>query len=147
LGVTKQGLAAITKTKGNDACHIILRGGKSGPNFDKSSIQQVRQALINAALPPKIIVDCSHGNSNKDHRNQPLVANAIAEQIIAGDHDLFGIMIESNINSGNQKLPPTGPQDLAYGVSITDACIDWNETVQVLHSLSRAVQLRRQNKI
>ncbi|KAL2912568.1 3-deoxy-7-phosphoheptulonate synthase [Polyrhizophydium stewartii] len=143
LGVTKQGLAAITRTKGNDLCHVILRGGSGGPNFDAASVAAVRATLAKSKVAQKIMVDCSHGNSTKNHKNQPLVAADLAKQIAAGDDSIFGVMIESNINEGNQKLPASGPAGLAYGVSITDACIGWDDTVGVLRELAAAVRARR----
>ncbi|KAJ3045313.1 3-deoxy-7-phosphoheptulonate synthase [Rhizophlyctis rosea] len=145
LGVTKQGLAAITNTKGNDLCHVILRGGKTGPNFEKQYIDEVRGQLAKSKLPEKIMVDCSHGNSSKNHKNQPLVSSNLAQQIASGDNSIFGIMIESNINEGNQKVPATGAKDLKWGVSITDACISWEQTVPVLEELA-AAQLERRKK-
>lgn len=143
LGVTKQGLAAITNTKGNEFCHVILRGGKNGTNFDSESINKVEVALSKAGLGQKIMVDCSHGNSLKNHKNQVKVVDSVCEQLRAGSASIFGVMIESNINEGNQKVPMTGAKDLAYGVSITDACIDWDTTVDVLKKLSDAVLVRR----
>ncbi|KAI8912862.1 hypothetical protein EDD86DRAFT_224341 [Gorgonomyces haynaldii] len=144
LGVTKHGLAAITRTAGNDACHVVLRGGKNGPNYAPADIEEAREQLEKGKLPPRIMIDCSHGNSNKNHRNQPLVAESIYQQVSGGDTSIFGVMIESNLNEGNQKVPPTGPKDLKYGVSITDACIDWQSTEQVLKRLAEAVRNRRQ---
>ncbi|KAJ3359302.1 3-deoxy-7-phosphoheptulonate synthase [Kappamyces sp. JEL0680] len=143
LGVTKQGLAAITRTKGNPYCHVILRGGNSGPNYDAASVAQARSALEKAKVPANIMIDCSHGNSQKNHSNQPKVALSIAEQVAGGDRSIVGVMIESNINEGNQKVPPTGAKDLKYGVSITDACINWETTEQVLRQLADAVRKRR----
>eukprot|EP00842_Homolaphlyctis_polyrhiza_P004243 jgi/Hompol1/481/HPOL_005323-RA len=143
MGVTKQGLAAITKTKGNDLCHVILRGGKTGPNYDANAVRLVQTALGQASLPVRIMIDCSHGNSQKKHRNQIAVAANIAAQIADGNQSIFGVMIESNIHEGNQQVPPTGPADLAFGVSITDACIGWTDTVQVLQQLGEAVRTRR----
>ncbi|TPX69845.1 hypothetical protein SpCBS45565_g02235 [Spizellomyces sp. 'palustris'] len=144
LGVTKQGLAAITKTKGNDLCHVILRGGNQGPNYEKPSIDQTRATLEKANMPAKIMVDCSHGNSRKNHKNQILVSASLSEQIAAGDHSIFGVMIESNINEGNQKVPSEGPKGLKYGVSITDACVSWEDTVEILKQLANAQQARRE---
>lgn len=140
LSVTKQGDCAIVKTKGNDTCHVILRGGSDGPNFSAEHLAQVAAALVKAKLPASIMVDCSHGNSNKDHRNQPLVAAALAEQIAAGNRAITGVMIESNLVAGKQNAMPG--QALCYGQSITDACIGWPETVETLEVLARAVQAR-----
>ncbi|KAH7139239.1 phospho-2-dehydro-3-deoxyheptonate aldolase-like protein, partial [Dendryphion nanum] len=143
MGVTKQGLAAITRTAGNDHCFVILRGGSKGTNFDKDSIKGVREALRKKKLPEVMMVDCSHGNSNKDHRNQPLVAKDIADQIRNGETGIVGVMIESHINEGNQKVPAEGPSGLKKGVSITDACINWESTETVLQDLAAAVAERR----
>ncbi|KAJ9165759.1 Phospho-2-dehydro-3-deoxyheptonate aldolase [Coniochaeta hoffmannii] len=143
MGVTKQGLAAITRTKGNEHGFVILRGGSKGTNYDKASIQEAKQALIKKGQKLAIMVDCSHGNSNKDHRNQPKVAHTIAEQLREGEKAIIGVMIESNINEGNQKVPAEGPAALKKGVSITDACIDWESTVTVLEDLAAAVRERR----
>ena len=140
LSVTKQGDCAIVKTKGNDTCHVILRGGSDGPNFSAEHLAQVAGALEKAKLPASIMVDCSHGNSNKDHRNQPLVAATLAEQIAAGNRSITGVMIESNLVAGKQNAVPG--HALCYGQSITDACIGWPETVQTLEVLARAVQAR-----
>jgi len=143
MGVTKQGLAAITRTAGNEHCFVILRGGTKGTNFDKDSIKAAREALKKKGLAEVMMVDCSHGNSNKNHRNQPLVAQCIADQIRAGEKGIIGVMIESNLLEGNQKVPAEGPASLKKGVSITDACIDWDTTVAVLEGLARAVKERR----
>jgi len=146
MGVTKQGLAAITRTKGNEDCFVILRGGTKGTNYDAESIKGAKEALRKKGLREVMMVDCSHGNSNKDHRNQPKVAQTIADQIRAGEESIVGVMIESNINEGNQKVPAEGPSALKKGVSITDACIDWDTTVGVLEGLAAAVKDRRESK-
>lgn len=143
LGVTKHGLAAITRTAGNNTCHIILRGGKQGPNYSAQHIAEARTAIAKAQLDPRIMVDCSHGNSNKQHKNQIVVCADVASQIAAGDFDIFGIMIESNINEGSQKVPPEGPSGLKYGVSITDACVHFQDTEEMLRNLAQAVKARR----
>lgn len=143
MGVTKQGLAAITKTSGNEHCFVVLRGGTKGTNYDKESVKTAREALRKKGQREVMMIDCSHGNSNKNHRNQPLVAQTISEQLRNGETGIVGVMIESNINEGNQKVPPEGPSGLKKGVSITDACIDWEMTVQVLEDLAAAVRERR----
>jgi 3-deoxy-7-phosphoheptulonate synthase len=143
MGVTKQGLAAITRTSGNDHCFVILRGGNKGTNFDAVSVNLAKEALKKKGLRQGVMVDCSHGNSNKDHKNQPKVAEVVAEQLRNGEQGIIGVMIESNINEGNQKVPAEGPSGLKKGVSITDACIDWETTVTVLEQLASAVQERR----
>ncbi|KAI0007576.1 hypothetical protein F4779DRAFT_591357 [Xylariaceae sp. FL0662B] len=144
MGVTKQGLAAITKTKGNKHGFVILRGGTKGTNYDKDNIQAAKKALESKGQNMAIMVDCSHGNSNKDHRNQPKVAKVIADQLREGEKVIIGVMIESNINEGKQSVPAEGPSGLKKGVSITDACIDWDSTVQVLEDLAAAVRDRRE---
>ncbi len=141
LSVTKQGVAAIVSTTGNDACHIILRGGKTGPNFSAEKITEVKEMLSAAGLIPSIMVDCSHGNSNKDHRNQPAVARDLGSQIRAGEKAITGVMIESHIHEGKQDAKPGVA--LNYGQSITDACIEWESTRSVLAELADAVRDRR----
>lgn len=142
LSVTKPGIVATVGTVGNEDSFIILRGGKAGTNYDAASIRAAKDKLASKGLPARLMVDCSHGNSNKDHRNQPKVASAIAEQIAAGEDAILGVMIESNINEGAQKVPAEGKQGLKYGVSITDACINWEDTERVLEELSAAVEKR-----
>ncbi|KAI9459886.1 3-deoxy-7-phosphoheptulonate synthase [Lactarius psammicola] len=145
MGVTEQGIAAIVKTRGNQDVHVILRGGTKGPNF---SAEHVREAagVIAKARPrqqPSIMIDCSHGNSQKNHNNQPKVLADICTQLRLGDRNITGVMIESNINEGKQDVPAEGPANLKYGVSITDACVDWQTTVTMLDRLNSAVQERR----
>ncbi|KAF2086746.1 phospho-2-dehydro-3-deoxyheptonate aldolase, tyrosine-inhibited [Saccharata proteae CBS 121410] len=144
MGVTKQGLAAITRTSGNEHCFVILRGGTKGTNFDKESVKAARAALKAKGQKEVMMIDCSHGNSQKNHRNQPIVAGTIADQIREGETGIVGVMIESNINEGAQKMPAEGPSGLKKGVSITDACIDWDTTVEVLENLAAAVRQRRE---
>jgi 3-deoxy-7-phosphoheptulonate synthase len=140
LSVTKQGVIAIVATRGNDRCHVILRGGNSGPNYEREHIDQAEKQLVSAKQPGRVMIDASHGNSSKDHRNQPKVAHAIAEQIVAGETRVFGLMIESHLMEGKQDYKPG---QAAYGQSITDACIGWPDTVPVLEDLARAVRARR----
>ncbi|KAF9435559.1 3-deoxy-7-phosphoheptulonate synthase [Entomortierella beljakovae] len=143
LGVTKQGLASITNTKGNELCHLILRGGNDGPNFEKEHIAKSRGGLVKAKLPEVIMVDCSHGNSRKQHRNQISVSADLANQIRAGDKSIIGLMIESNLVEGRQDVGPEGREGLTYGQSITDACVNWDDTVKMLEDLAEAVRVRR----
>ncbi|UNI22800.1 3-deoxy-7-phosphoheptulonate synthase [Purpureocillium takamizusanense] len=143
MGVTKQGLAAITRTKGNEHGFVILRGGTKGPNFDKESVQAAKKTLTDKGQKQAIMIDCSHGNSQKNHNNQPKVAKVIADQLREGERSIIGVMIESNIHEGNQKVPAEGPSGLKRGVSITDACINWEDTVAVLEDLAGAVRARR----
>ncbi|PWY94941.1 Phe-inhibited DAHP synthase AroG [Aspergillus sclerotioniger CBS 115572] len=144
LSVTKPGVAAIVGTVGNPDCFVILRGGKKGPNFDAQSIAEAKAKLTAKGMPARLMVDCSHGNSQKDHKNQPKVAAVLAEQIAAGETGIMGVMIESNINEGAQKVPAEGKAGLKYGVSITDACIHWEDTELVLENLAQAVRTRRE---
>ncbi|EAT89098.2 hypothetical protein SNOG_03893 [Parastagonospora nodorum SN15] len=137
LSVTKPGVVAIVGTIGNDDCFVILRGGKKGTNFDAKSVKEAREKLEAKGL------NARHGNSEKNHNNQPKVAHALAEQIEAGETAVMGVMIESNINEGNQKVPKEGKEGLKYGVSITDACINWEDTEKVLEHLAQAVAKRR----
>lgn len=141
VGVTEEGRAAIVRTTGNRHCHVILRGGSVGPNYDAESVQAAGELLEAAECPGNVMVDCSHGNSNKDYERQPIVAEALAEQIEAGSKYLIGAMIESHLTAGNQKLED--PRDLEYGKSITDACISWEMTTPVLDRLAQAVRTRR----
>ncbi|KAL8688619.1 MAG: hypothetical protein Q9218_005511 [Villophora microphyllina] len=143
LSVTKPGLVAIVGTVGNDDCFVILRGGKKGMNYDKESIREAKEALQKKGLRKRLMVDCSHGNSLKDHRNQPKVVRDLAGQIEKGEEAIMGVMIESNINEGSQKVPPEGKAGLKYGVSITDACIGWDDTEKVLEELAQAARKRR----
>lgn len=143
LSVTKQGVSAIVSTKGNTSCHVILRGSSKGPNYDAASVAEVEASLKEQKLPPYVMVDCSHGNSMKDFRNQPLVVNAIAKQIEEGSRTIAACMIESNLVEGNQKLVPDLKQ-LTYGQSVTDQCINWQDTLEVLDRLATAVRTRRE---
>jgi 3-deoxy-7-phosphoheptulonate synthase len=142
LSVTKQGISAIVATAGNDTCHVILRGGNSGPNYAAAEVAKMVAQLKEANLLHRVMVDCSHGNSNKDHARQPLVAQDIAAQIAAGSQDICGVMIESHLVEGNQSQQPG--RELVYGQSITDACISWETTEEVLEGLAAAVSHRRQ---
>lgn len=142
LSVTKQGTSAIVATTGNSCCHLILRGSSDGPNFDHDSIREVRKRLKQADLPLQVMVDCSHGNSRKDFRKQPEVAADLCQQMAAGESSIAAVMVESNLIEGNQKLGK-GPEDLEYGQSITDACVSWDTTVEMLDQFADAVRRRR----
>ncbi|KAL7270192.1 3-deoxy-7-phosphoheptulonate synthase [Rhizina undulata] len=146
LSVTKPGVVAIVGTVGNEDCFVILRGGKKGTNYDSASIKEATEKLRSKDTNQRLMVDCSHGNSLKDHRNQPKVAASIAEQLAAGEEAIMGVMIESHINEGNQKCNETGKADLKYGVSITDACINFEDTEKVLEVLAEGVKARRNLK-
>lgn len=140
MGVTSQGLAAIVKTAGNSDLHIVHRGGSKGTNYDAESIKTSR-AQLEKALPdrhPSIMVDASHGNSNKDYRNQPKVIQEVSDQITKGESAITGVMIESHLNEGKQGEPKDGRvEELKYGVSITDGCVGWEVTEQLLEQLSQ----------
>lgn len=138
--VTKEGLAAIASTRGNEDCHIILRGGKQ-TNYDAASVQATAEQSLKVGLEPRIIIDASHANSSKNPENQPLVVTSVAEQVSAGDRRIKGMMMESNLVAGRQDLVPGKP--LVYGQSITDGCIDWPTSVRTLEDLAKAVQARR----
>jgi 3-deoxy-7-phosphoheptulonate synthase len=142
LSVTKQGVSAIVSTAGNESCHLILRGGKSGPNYEKAEIDAAAEMLRKNQLIESVMVDCSHGNSMKDYRNQPMVAQNLGQQIAAGSKVITAVMIESNLVEGNQKLDKD-LWNLTHGQSVTDACISWDATVSVLEELAGAVRLRR----
>lgn len=144
LSVTKPGVVAIVGTVGNEDCFVILRGGTKGTNYDAKSVGEAKAALEKAGLRQRLMIDCSHGNSLKNHKNQPKVAAVIAEQLEKGESAIMGVMIESHINEGSQKVPKEGKEGLKYGVSITDACIGWEDTVSVLDQLANAVKKRRE---
>ncbi|KUI60018.1 Phospho-2-dehydro-3-deoxyheptonate aldolase, phenylalanine-inhibited [Cytospora mali] len=144
LSVTKPGVVAIVGTVGNDDCFVILRGGTKGTNYDAKSIAEAKAALQKSGVRDRLMVDCSHGNSQKNHMNQPKVAAVLAEQIEKGENSIMGVMIESNINEGSQKVPKEGKDGLQYGISITDACIGWQDTESVLDTLAQAVKKRRE---
>ncbi|MBN8460962.1 MAG: 3-deoxy-7-phosphoheptulonate synthase [Verrucomicrobia bacterium] len=146
LSVTKQGVSAIVSTTGNPSCHLILRGGKTGPNYEKSDIDAVVAMLRKQELPSRLMVDCSHGNSSKDFRRQPLVARDLAAQIAAGSESVAAVMIESNLIEGAQSPNPDLAK-LTRGQSVTDACIGWDDTVAVLEDLATAVRARRKLRI
>ncbi|EAU30204.1 phospho-2-dehydro-3-deoxyheptonate aldolase [Aspergillus terreus NIH2624] len=142
MGTTKQGVVAITTTKGNEDGYVILRGGTRGTNYDAESVKAARELLHSKGERDVVMIDCSHGNSQKDHRNQPKVLKVIEEQLRQGENGIIGVMVESNIREGNQK-PAPGLQGCEKGVSITDACIDWETTETSLRSLAQAVKDRR----
>jgi 3-deoxy-7-phosphoheptulonate synthase len=150
LSVTKQGISAIVHTTGNDACHVILRGGNAGPNYSSTHVKEACQTLAKADLQPRLMIDCSHGNSNKDYKRQPIVASDVAAQLSDPASEtadmIFGVMIESHLKEGRQNIPAEGPKGLQYGQSITDACIAWESTTAVLEELRSAVRARRANK-
>ncbi len=142
LSVTKQSVAAIVATGGNEDCHVILRGGSSGPNYDRESLAAVGSALREAGLPERLMVDCSHGNSDKDWSRQPEVTADLAGQIAAGNRSVVGLMMESFLEDGRQDYAKG--VDLVYGQSITDACMGWERTRPLFGLLAEAVRSRRE---
>ena len=147
LSVHKNGQVAIVRTAGNRDCHVILRGGKA-PNYDAASVAAACRDLAAAKQPPVLMVDCSHANSSKQHEKQVEVARDIGTQIAGGSRSVFGVMLESHLVGGAQKFTPgkDDPRELQYGTSITDACIGWNESVEVLQYLADSVQQRRKQQ-
>ncbi len=141
LSVTKQGISAIVATTGNDACHVILRGASAGPNYDRRTVDALAGRLDEEGLPHRVMIDFSHGNSEKDHQRQSAVADEVAAQIAAGSDHIFGVMMESHLAEGRQDLVPGRAP--VYGQSITDACMSWEQTAQVLELLAEAVRRRR----
>ncbi|WP_150913379.1 3-deoxy-7-phosphoheptulonate synthase [Marinobacter halotolerans] len=134
LGINQQGQVAIIRTRGNNYGHVVLRGGGGKPNYDSVNVALCEQALEKAKLRQSIMVDCSHANSSKDPAIQPLVIQDIAHQILEGNQSIQGLMVESHLNWGNQSIPEN-LEDLKYGVSVTDACIDWETTEKALHEM------------
>ena len=141
LGHTKYGQSAIFVTAGNPDCHVILRGGRDTTNYDAAAVEAACRLLQEAGLRPQVMIDCSHANSRKHHNNQKLVCRDVIEQIKRGEQKIIGLMIESNLVEGMQRLEPGKP--LVYGQSITDECIGWDETVNLLGALAAAVRNAR----
>jgi 3-deoxy-7-phosphoheptulonate synthase len=141
FGVTPHGGAAVVTTAGNPDTHVILRGGRSGPNYEPSHVAKALDLVTGAGLPRRLMVDASHGNSGKDHRRQAPVSACLAEQVAAGEHGLTGVMLESFLREGRQQ--PGAPSTLVYGQSVTDACLDFDTTAEVLQGLAAAVRSRR----
>jgi 3-deoxy-7-phosphoheptulonate synthase len=140
LGITQQGQSAVFRTRGNRYGHIVLRGGGARTNYDSVSLALCERELEKAGLPPNVVVDCSHGNSNKDPGLQPLVAENLGNQILDGNRSIVGFMLESNLHWGSQPLS-SKREELKYGVSVTDACIDWETTEGLLLSLDQRLRL------
>ena len=139
LGINSLGQVSVFTTSGNAHGHVVLRGGSAGPNYDSVHIKLCEDALEKAQLPKNIMVDCSHANSNKQPELQPLVAESVTNQILAGNKSLVGLMIESNLKAGNQPIP-SNLDDLEYGVSVTDGCIDWETTEQCLRAIHQKLK-------
>ncbi len=141
LSVTKAGRSAIFSTSGNPDCHIILRGGTGGPNYDSESIASATAQLEQAGLPARLMIDCSHANSQKQHERQLEVGRSIAEQLAQGTRAIIGVMIESHLVAGRQDITPD--REPTFGQSITDACLGWEESEQLVQELAAAVRARR----
>lgn len=139
LGINKEGKVSVIHTKGNGYGHVVLRGGNGKPNYDSVSVAMCEQALEKHSVSTNIMIDCSHANSNKNHELQPLVLDNVVNQIVEGNKTIIGVMIESNIGAGNQKIS-SNLDELEYGVSITDACIDWETTEASLVSASERLK-------
>jgi 3-deoxy-7-phosphoheptulonate synthase len=143
LSVHKSGQVAIVETRGNDDCHIILRGGKT-PNYDAASVQSACAELAKAGLPERLMIDCSHANASKDYRRQAEVAADLGRQIAQGERRIVGVMVESHLVEGRQELAPG--KALTFGQSITDACLGWDDSVKLLDGLAEAVKERRKHR-
>ncbi|NKB97781.1 MAG: 3-deoxy-7-phosphoheptulonate synthase [Pseudomonadales bacterium] len=139
LGISPSGQVSVIHTRGNPHTHVVLRGGSNGPNYAAEHVTAAEQALQEIEHTPSIMIDLSHANSGKDHRNQTVVLDAVIQQIRNGNHSITGLMIESNLQAGSQKL---NGHDLEYGVSVTDACVGWEETEEMLRHLHREIAVR-----
>ncbi|MBT6265147.1 MAG: 3-deoxy-7-phosphoheptulonate synthase [Halieaceae bacterium] len=139
LGINSEGKVSVFETRGNPYGHVVLRGGSAGPNYNSQHIGLCEEALEQAALPANIMVDCSHANTEKQPERQPVVAADVTEQIIAGNRSIIGLMLESNLKAGNQKIP-SNLDDLEYGVSVTDGCIDWETTETLLVDIANKLR-------
>jgi 3-deoxy-7-phosphoheptulonate synthase len=142
-GIDVNGSSAILHTRGNRDCHVILRGGKDVPNYGAGDVARAVELLRASSLPERVMIDLSHDNSGKKPERQPAVAAAVGEQIATGDRTIVGVMIESFLQDGRQDLDPPTQSELVYGQSITDGCIGWDTTVEVLDGLADAVRARR----
>lgn len=139
LGINQDGQPAVFQTRGNLYGHIVLRGGSGAPNYDREHVEEAAAALRAAGLPDRIVVDCSHANSNKDPEVQPVVARNCIEQVVSGNSPIIGLMLESHLHAGNQKIPSDLSQ-LRYGVSVTDGCIGWETTERTLREADQALR-------
>jgi len=141
LSLTQQGQVGIFETTGNEDCHVILRGGSSGTNYDAKSVDAACAALTKAGLRPQVMIDFSHANSSKQHRRQIVVAQDVGHQIAGGDDRIIGVMVESHLVEGRQDI--AAPEKMTYGQSVTDACIHWDDTAELLRHLANSVEQRR----
>ena len=143
LSLTAEGQSAIFETTGNEDCHIILRGGSAGTNYDAKSVDAACAALTKAGLNPQVMIDFSHANSSKQHKRQVVVGQDVGHQISGGDERIMGVMVESHLKEGRQDIKPEG---MVYGQSVTDACIHWDDTTELLRHLAQCVEARRLRK-
>lgn len=139
LGINHHGLASIVTTTGNPDCHLVLRGGKGGPNFSQAHVEKAAEEMAKMKLNPRMMIDCSHANANKDHTRQVSVLEDVANQMRNGSRHILGVMIESHLKAGNQSIPDN-LRDLTYGQSVTDACVDFETTATMLRQLASAVE-------
>ena len=139
LGINHHGLASIVTTTGNPDCHLVLRGGKGGPNFSQDHVEKAAEEMAKLKLNPRMMIDCSHANANKDHTRQLSVLEDVASQMQGGSRHILGVMIESHLRAGNQSIPDN-LRELIYGQSITDACVDFETTATMLRQLASAVE-------
>jgi 3-deoxy-7-phosphoheptulonate synthase len=139
LGINHHGLASIVTTTGNPDCHLVLRGGKGGPNFSQAHVEKAAEEMAKMKLNPRMMIDCSHANANKDHTRQVSVLEDVANQMRGGSRHILGVMIESHLKAGSQSIPDN-LRELTYGQSITDACVDFETTATMLRQLASAVE-------
>jgi 3-deoxy-7-phosphoheptulonate synthase len=139
LGINQEGRTAVFQTRGNAYGHVVLRGGGGQPNYNEQSVATAASVLSEAGLPDRVVIDCSHANSNKDPEVQPVVAHNCIEQVVHGNRSIIGLMLESNLHAGNQKIT-SNLADLKYGVSVTDGCIDWETTESTLREAAEALR-------
>jgi 3-deoxy-7-phosphoheptulonate synthase len=139
LGINTQGQVSVVTTRGNPYAHVVLRGGGKGPNYDSVHVAQCEKALLDGGVSSNIMIDCSHANSSKDPDMQPLVLKDVSHQILEGNKSIIGVMLESNINHGNQAIPKDLSK-LKYGVSVTDACMDWQTTEQTILEMAEKLK-------
>ena len=139
LGINQEGRTAVFQTRGNEYGHVVLRGGGGQSNYDSQSIAAACTVLHEAGLPDRVVVDCSHANSNKDPEVQPVVARNCIEQVVDGNRSIIGLMLESNLRAGNQKIT-SNLADLEYGISVTDGCIDWETTERALTEAAESLR-------
>jgi 3-deoxy-7-phosphoheptulonate synthase len=133
LGINEDGISCVVRTKGNPHVHMVLRGGLSGPNYELSAVSKAEEIIVDAKMKPRIVVDCSHANSGKDHNRQERVLDNVLGQLRDGSRAVFGAMVESYLEAGNQPIPDD-PSKLRYGVSITDKCVDWHTTERMIRA-------------